>query len=155
KRDWSSDVCSSDLFGQSHGLCPAEAVLANRPTARDPGAHRGIARGIGFYHWFSHHWCARGCTESGHAHDRRFPTGNRRRSCRRGHRHSAFSVGDWRGVINHRQAAYSLDAPGETHQGGERMNLVAQAWHWLTDPAHWTGIAGIPNRLAEHVTVTF
>src|SRR5690625_2938353 len=35
------------------------------------------------------------------------------------------------------------------------MNLVAQAWHWLTDPAHWTGISGIPNRLAEHVTVTF
>src|SRR5699024_4969674 len=35
------------------------------------------------------------------------------------------------------------------------MNLVAQAWHWLTDPAHWTGIAGIPNRLAEHVSVTF
>lgn len=35
------------------------------------------------------------------------------------------------------------------------MNLVAQAWQWLTDPAHWTGIAGIPNRLAEHVTVTF
>lgn len=35
------------------------------------------------------------------------------------------------------------------------MNLGAQAWQWLTDPAHWTGIAGIPNRLAEHVTVTF
>lgn len=35
------------------------------------------------------------------------------------------------------------------------MNLVSQGWQWLTDPAHWTGIAGIPNRLAEHVTVTF
>lgn len=35
------------------------------------------------------------------------------------------------------------------------MNLVAQGWQWLTDPAHWTGIAGIPNRLAEHVSVTF
>ena len=35
------------------------------------------------------------------------------------------------------------------------MNLVAQAWHWLIDPAQWTDISGIPNRLAEHITVTF
>lgn len=35
------------------------------------------------------------------------------------------------------------------------MNLVTQAWLWLTDSANWVGISGIPNRLVEHITVTF
>lgn len=35
------------------------------------------------------------------------------------------------------------------------MNLVTQAWTWLIDPAHWSGVSGIPNRLSEHIIVTF
>ena len=35
------------------------------------------------------------------------------------------------------------------------MNLVDEGWQWLLDPANWTGASGIPNRLAEHITVTF
>ena len=31
------------------------------------------------------------------------------------------------------------------------MNLVAAVFGWLTDPAHWTGSAGIPVRLTEHL----
>lgn len=31
------------------------------------------------------------------------------------------------------------------------MNLVAAVLGWLTDPAHWSGSAGIPVRLAEHL----
>jgi osmoprotectant transport system permease protein len=31
------------------------------------------------------------------------------------------------------------------------MNLLLGTWQWLTDPAHWQGIDGIPTRLGEHV----
>lgn len=31
------------------------------------------------------------------------------------------------------------------------MNLVTSVLGWLTDPAHWSGPAGIPVRLAEHL----
>ncbi|MEB4616476.1 ABC transporter permease, partial [Leucobacter sp. M11] len=28
------------------------------------------------------------------------------------------------------------------------------ALEWLTDPAHWSGPAGVPARLAEHLVIT-
>lgn len=31
------------------------------------------------------------------------------------------------------------------------MNLVSETVAWLTDPAHWSGPAGIPTRLLEHI----
>jgi osmoprotectant transport system permease protein len=31
------------------------------------------------------------------------------------------------------------------------MNLLQDTWRWLTDPAHWSGIDGIPTRLGEHL----
>src|SRR6267378_7934061 len=31
------------------------------------------------------------------------------------------------------------------------MNLLQATWQWLTDPAHWQGIDGIPTRLGEQV----
>lgn len=31
------------------------------------------------------------------------------------------------------------------------MSLIAQAWAWLSDPLQWSGHAGIPQRLLEHV----
>jgi osmoprotectant transport system permease protein len=31
------------------------------------------------------------------------------------------------------------------------MNLIQGTWQWLIDPAHWTGIDGIPTRLGEHL----
>lgn len=31
------------------------------------------------------------------------------------------------------------------------MNLLINAWGWLTDPANWEGTGGIPNRLLEHL----
>ncbi len=31
------------------------------------------------------------------------------------------------------------------------MTVLANAFHWLTDPAHWQGSDGIPTRLSEHV----
>jgi osmoprotectant transport system permease protein len=31
------------------------------------------------------------------------------------------------------------------------MNLISSIAAWLTDPAHWSGTAGIPVRLAEHL----
>jgi osmoprotectant transport system permease protein len=31
------------------------------------------------------------------------------------------------------------------------MNLFQATWQWLTDPAHWQGIDGIPTRLAEQI----
>lgn len=34
------------------------------------------------------------------------------------------------------------------------MNIAAAIFHWFADPAHWTGQAGVPNRLAEHVLLT-
>src|SRR5699024_1652350 len=132
-----------------------EAILAGRPAPCHTGAHRGIARGVSIDHWSGHHRRAHRRAKPGHADDGWFPARHRRRSCRRGHRHSASGVGDGPSVINHRLASYSLDAPGEIHPGGERMSPVAHAWHWLTDPAHSTGISGIPNRPAETATATF
>jgi osmoprotectant transport system permease protein len=32
-----------------------------------------------------------------------------------------------------------------------RMNLLQTTWQWLTDPAHWQGIDGIPTRLGEQI----
>jgi osmoprotectant transport system permease protein len=32
-----------------------------------------------------------------------------------------------------------------------RVNLLQTTWQWLTDPAHWQGIDGIPTRLGEQV----
>ena len=34
------------------------------------------------------------------------------------------------------------------------MNLVGLTAAWLTDPAHWVGTAGIPNRLLEHLLLS-
>ena len=34
------------------------------------------------------------------------------------------------------------------------MNLVELTAAWLTDPAHWAGAAGIPNRLLEHLLLS-
>jgi osmoprotectant transport system permease protein len=31
------------------------------------------------------------------------------------------------------------------------MNLFQATWQWLTDPAHWQGIDGIPTRLVEQI----
>jgi osmoprotectant transport system permease protein len=35
------------------------------------------------------------------------------------------------------------------------MNLLQATWAWLTDPAHWAGIDGIPTRLGEHLHLSF
>jgi osmoprotectant transport system permease protein len=32
---------------------------------------------------------------------------------------------------------------------------VSGVWAWLTDPANWTGEDGIPNRLVQHVEISF
>jgi osmoprotectant transport system permease protein len=34
------------------------------------------------------------------------------------------------------------------------VSLVADTAAWLTDPAHWTGVDGVPHRLAEHLAVS-
>lgn len=34
------------------------------------------------------------------------------------------------------------------------MNLIETTLAWLTDPAHWTGPAGIPTRLVEHLALS-
>ncbi|MFJ3639775.1 ABC transporter permease [Streptomyces sp. NPDC090108] len=34
------------------------------------------------------------------------------------------------------------------------MSVLAAAWDWLTDPAHWTGDDGIGNRLLQHLVLT-
>lgn len=34
------------------------------------------------------------------------------------------------------------------------MDLFTETAAWLTDPGHWTGAAGIPTRLAEHLAVS-
>ncbi|MEO6350725.1 MAG: ABC transporter permease [Candidatus Limnocylindrales bacterium] len=34
------------------------------------------------------------------------------------------------------------------------MGILNEAITWLTDPAHWTGPTGIPNRMAEHITIS-
>ncbi|QFZ72854.1 ABC transporter permease subunit [Streptomyces fagopyri] len=34
------------------------------------------------------------------------------------------------------------------------MNTLAEAWRWLTDPAHWTGDDGVWHRLAQHLVLT-
>ncbi|MEU0036011.1 MULTISPECIES: ABC transporter permease [unclassified Streptomyces] len=34
------------------------------------------------------------------------------------------------------------------------MNTLAEAWHWLGDPAHWTGDDGVWHRLAQHLVLT-
>ncbi len=31
------------------------------------------------------------------------------------------------------------------------MELLGEVFAWFTDPAHWTGVTGIPNRTFEHV----
>lgn len=31
------------------------------------------------------------------------------------------------------------------------MSLIVEAWMWLVDPLQWSGTAGIPQRLAEHL----
>ena len=33
------------------------------------------------------------------------------------------------------------------------MNLLVDAWAWLSTPAHWSGPSGIPIRLAEHIGI--
>jgi osmoprotectant transport system permease protein len=35
------------------------------------------------------------------------------------------------------------------------MEFVADLWGYLADPEHWTGPAGIPTRLVEHVWMSF
>lgn len=34
------------------------------------------------------------------------------------------------------------------------MNLFIETWAWLSDPAHWTGLSGIPTRTLQHLLVT-
>ena len=34
------------------------------------------------------------------------------------------------------------------------MNLVEATLAWLSDPAHWSGPAGIPTRLVEHLALS-
>ncbi|GHE06598.1 ABC transporter permease [Streptomyces alanosinicus] len=34
------------------------------------------------------------------------------------------------------------------------MNTLTAAWHWLTDPAHWSGDDGIGHRLLQHLALT-
>ncbi|WBO62360.1 ABC transporter permease [Streptomyces camelliae] len=34
------------------------------------------------------------------------------------------------------------------------MSTLAAAWHWLTDPAHWSGDDGIRHRLLQHLVLT-
>jgi osmoprotectant transport system permease protein len=34
------------------------------------------------------------------------------------------------------------------------MNLVEATLVWLTDPEHWVGAAGVPNRLLEHLVLS-
>jgi len=34
------------------------------------------------------------------------------------------------------------------------MNIVEEAIVWLADPSHWTGAAGIPTRLLEHLALS-
>ncbi|MFF3515705.1 ABC transporter permease [Streptomyces sp. NPDC002573] len=34
------------------------------------------------------------------------------------------------------------------------MTTPGEAWHWLTDPAHWSGDDGIGHRLTQHVLLT-
>jgi len=35
------------------------------------------------------------------------------------------------------------------------MNDIQETWAWLTDPANWTGINGIPVRTLEQLTISF
>ncbi|MWV60456.1 ABC transporter permease [Rathayibacter sp. VKM Ac-2754] len=34
------------------------------------------------------------------------------------------------------------------------MNLILEAFAWIGDPTHWTGVYGIPNRLAQHIGIS-
>ncbi|MEU9335990.1 ABC transporter permease subunit [Streptomyces sp. NPDC048290] len=34
------------------------------------------------------------------------------------------------------------------------MNTLTDAWHWLTDPANWSGADGIGQRLLQHLVLT-
>ncbi|MFJ2901515.1 ABC transporter permease [Streptomyces sp. NPDC087212] len=34
------------------------------------------------------------------------------------------------------------------------MTTLTDAWHWLTDPAHWSGDDGIGHRLVQHLVLT-
>lgn len=34
------------------------------------------------------------------------------------------------------------------------MTTLTDAWHWLTDPAHWPGADGIGHRLVQHLVLT-
>ncbi|MFE9612204.1 ABC transporter permease [Streptomyces sp. NPDC006012] len=34
------------------------------------------------------------------------------------------------------------------------MKILTATWHWLADPAHWTGDDGIRHRLAQHLALT-
>ncbi|OIK04202.1 ABC transporter permease [Streptomyces monashensis] len=34
------------------------------------------------------------------------------------------------------------------------MSTLTAAWHWLTDPAHWSGDDGIRHRLLQHLVLT-
>ena len=31
------------------------------------------------------------------------------------------------------------------------MNLIELTWSWLSDPERWSGSAGIPMRILEHL----
>ncbi|MGW2209772.1 ABC transporter permease [Streptomyces sp. NPDC001781] len=34
------------------------------------------------------------------------------------------------------------------------MNVLASTWHWLADPAHWSGDDGVWHRLLQHLMLT-
>lgn len=34
------------------------------------------------------------------------------------------------------------------------MGVIAEAFAWLADPVNWSGTAGIPNRMSEHIQIS-
>ncbi len=42
--------------------------------------------------------------------------------------------------------------PGGLAYGGD--HVIGDVYQWLSDPANWTGDAGVPNRLLEHTLLT-
>jgi osmoprotectant transport system permease protein len=41
-----------------------------------------------------------------------------------------------------------------TAQGGVGLMFFQNLWHWFTNPAHWHGMEGIPNRMYEHIQLS-
>ena len=39
-------------------------------------------------------------------------------------------------------------------QGADMIEFLGEVAAWFTDPANWTGVNGIPNRMWEHIQIT-